>query len=61
MKLHRSLLYFDYLFDKLNEAYKDIEKSKLEVKRQKEIAQSKKRARNASGKKPKGHRKTGNG
>ena len=57
----KGILVFDYLFDKLNEAYKDIEKSKLEVKRQKEIAQSKKRARNASGKKPKGHRKTGNG
>lgn len=57
----KGILVFDYLFGKLNEAYEDIEKSKLEVKRQKEIAQSKKRARNASGKKPKGHRKTGNG
>ncbi|PFS16476.1 hypothetical protein COK55_06955 [Bacillus cereus] len=57
----KGILIFDYLFDKLNEAYKDIEESKLEVKRKKEIAQSKKRARNASGKKPKGYRKTGNG
>ncbi len=57
----KGILIFDYIFDKLNEAYKDIEKSKLEVKRQKGIAQSKKRARNASGKKTKGHRKTGNG
>ncbi|PED72997.1 hypothetical protein [Bacillus pseudomycoides] len=53
----KGILIFDYLFDKLNEAYKDIEKSKLEIKRQKEIAQSKKRARNASGKKSKGYRK----
>ncbi|EJS12682.1 hypothetical protein IKS_03679 [Bacillus cereus VDM062] len=57
----KGILIFDYLFDRLNEAYMDIEESKLEVKRQKEIAQSKKRARNASGKKPKGHRKKGNG
>ncbi|EJQ09785.1 hypothetical protein IE3_03361 [Bacillus cereus BAG3X2-1] len=53
----KGILIFDYLFDKLNEAYKDIEKSKLEIKRQKEIEQSKKRTRNASGKKPKGYRK----
>ncbi len=32
----KGILIFDYLFDKLNEAYKDIEKSKLEIKRQKE-------------------------
>jgi len=56
----KGILIFDYLFDKLNEAYKDIEKSKLEIKRQKEIAQSKKRTRNASGKKSKGYRNTGN-
>ncbi|EOQ06082.1 hypothetical protein [Bacillus cereus] len=53
----KCILIFDYLFDKLHEAYKDIEKSKLEIKRQKEIEQSKKRTRNASGKKPKGYRK----
>lgn len=53
----KGILIFDYLFDKLNEAYKDIEKSKSEIKRQKEVEQSKKRTRNASGKKPKGYRK----
>ncbi|EOO33277.1 hypothetical protein IIU_03390 [Bacillus cereus VD133] len=57
----KSILIFDYLFDKLNDAYKDIEESKLEIKRQKEIEQSKKRTRNASGKKPKGYRKKSSG
>ncbi|HDX9526618.1 TPA: hypothetical protein ROX84_001793 [Bacillus thuringiensis] len=57
----KCILIFDYLFDKLHEAYKDIEKSKLEIKRQKEIEQSKKRTRNASGKKPKGYRKKSSG
>lgn len=57
----KGILIFDYLFDKLNDAYKDIEESKLEIKRQKEIAQSKKRTRNASGKKSKGYRKKSNG